>query len=62
MIKLENKNTYELWSVSELGSEIMPLFLLETGLLSDLITTFNTNKDSIITTKSGDVVKTHYNG
>jgi hypothetical protein len=61
-IKLENKNMYELWSVSELGNEVIPLFLIETGELLDLTTKFKKLERSIITTKNGDIVKTHYNG
>ena len=61
-IKLENKTMYELWSVSELGNEVLPLFLIETGELLDLTTKFENIEHSIITTKNGDIVKTHYNG
>lgn len=53
---------YELWSVSELGNEVIPLFLIETGELLDLTTKFKKLERSIITTKNGDIVKTHYNG
>jgi hypothetical protein len=53
---------YELWSVSELGNEVLPLFLIETGELLDLTTKFENIERSIITTKNGDIIKTHYNG
>jgi len=52
---------YELWSLSYLDGEIMPLTLIERGYFDELLPKFIENKSSVITNKSGDFIKKHYN-
>jgi len=52
---------YELWSLSYLNGEIMPLNLIERGYFDELLPKFIENKSSVITNKSGDFIKKHYN-
>ncbi len=49
----------ELWEVSELGTELMPLFLVKRGDMVELNELFENNKNTIITNKKGDIIKSH---
>ena len=55
----ENIKPYELWEVSELGGEMLPLFLIKRGEMSELTELFNKHKSSIITNRKGGIIKSY---
>jgi len=51
---------YELWTVVQDINGVLPLFLEDRGDFVDLYVRFKENNNTIITDKSGNIVKSHF--